>query len=1026
MYKELIRQTTYMLNHYAVSALCSEPRGGRTWFINNELCTPQNLSENNAVAIVFDIPPATAATPSEHTASAKPLLSQLIAALNREVKDPVFMDISFKNDNSLWFAAKRVQIRHKDKKRIYLILDSFENLFTYPTETQQELAIALTSVTDNQIPQPIADTLNKMLMGETENPLSGDAVTEMYSNFNFGILISIEKSLLPNAAALTSEFGNIISRNSEMPATNRSPEDNLYLLAMSKVDLPDEESKVSAFIQSEMLINGGSPTPAFRESAIHRHGINPRTLDTLTQNNVLQRRVLPSGLIYYTPAYQNFAQDFHKAHKDVKGRQLPFKSISTKALGLAAAALVFIVLLAFSFHNSEYGSTLARSNMLSSFAFQKLDNDPTFSLRLAQKAIELDSTNQQAYSALLNSFYNTDIFYNISAKLSDSAGRADVAPDCNYILALEKEYDKEYYALRVETINGETLALIPHPAEITSATISPCGRFIITTAHDSIARLFTTSGKEIKQFTGHNAILYHAAFSPNSDKIATAGSDGNVVIWDTTGNKLVTLEALDGDVYYTSFSHDGKRIVTAGDDIAAKVWTSEGELITTLEIREDPRFAISVFLTAVFSPDGRYLLTTSIDRLNKNHKAKLWDKYGNELVEYTGHSDLLNSAFFSTDGQMVITASNDNNVRVYTLSGDLIKILKGHSGNVYSARFAPDGQTIVTVGSDKTVRTWDIAQRFETYPDAEGISFACFSPDCMNLAVVKDTVAYLWDLTGETAAEYVGHIKLIRSARFSHDGRFVVTASDDGSVKLWEKGGKLIKTITTHKQKANDAVFSPDDKYIVSVSSDSTLTIHNIESGENISAGGHNGEITSIDFAPAGGIFVTGGSDRKIVTHNIKGEVVSTYSGHNGKINSVSFAPNGESIVSASDDKTAVLRNINGDIKHIFKGYENKVNSAGFSPDGRYIVTTSDDGVTSIWTADGKDIIKFKQEGKAQSATFSPDGKYLIAVHSKTNGERTIKVRLLNAGDINRHIDKLELYGTVWAPDSESAERYGM
>ena len=735
---------------------------------------------------------------------------------------------------------------------------------------------------------------------------------------------------------------------------------------------------------------------------------------------------MPSGLVYYTPAYQNFEQDFKNAHKSATDKPLFKKSISTKALTLVAAAIIFIVLLAFSFHNSEYGATLARSNMLSSFAFQKLDKDPTFSLRLAQRAIELDSTNQQAYSALLNSFYNTDIFYNISAKLSDSAGRADVSPDCNYILVLEKNYDKDYYALRVESINGATLSLIPHPAEITSATMSPCGQFIITTSQDSIARIFSINGTEIKRLTGHNAILHHAAFSPNSDKIATAGSDGNVVIWDTTGNKLVTLEALDGDVYYTSFSHDGKLIVAAGDDIAAKVWSIEGELLTTYEIHEDPRFAISVFLTAEFSPDGRYLLTTSIDRLNKNHKAKLWDKYGNELVEYTGHDDLLNSAFFSKDGQMVITASNDNNVRVYTISGDLKKILKGHSGNVFSARFAPDGQTIVTVGNDKTIRTWDIAQRFETYPDAEGISFACFSPDCINLAVVKDTIAYLWDLTGETVAEYVGHKKTIHTARFSHDGKFIVTASDDGTVKLWEKGGKLIQTIITHKQKVNDAVFSPDDKYIVSVSSDSTLNIHNRESGENICGSGHDGEITSIDFAPGNGIFVTGGSDRKIVTHNIKGEDIRTFYGHNGKINSVAFSPNGESIVSASDDKTATLWNLNGDIKHIFKGYENKVNSAGFSPDGRYIVTTSDDGVASIWTTDGKDIIKFKQEGKAQSATFSPDGKYLIAVHSKTNGERTIKVRLLNACDINRHIDKLELYGTVWAPDTESAERYGM
>lgn len=1018
MYKELIRQTTYMLNHYAVSALSSEPRGGRTWFIQNELCNQQLLAENNATAIVFDIQPS--------DDNKQPLLSQLIETLNKKVKDPVFMDVSFKNDGSLWFAAKRVQIRYKDSKRIYLILDSFENLFTYPHETQLEFCNALATLTDTQLPSNISDTLSQMLMGETDNPLSGEAITAMYSSFNYGIMLSIEKSLIPNTAALVPSFSDIINHNAELPTTNDSSDDNKYLMAISKIDIPGEKTRISEFIQSEMLIDDNNTLPAFRESAIHRHGINSKSLDILTQNNILKRRVSPSGNIYYTPAYQNFASDFHKSVKSKKNTPLINKSLSTKTLAIICAAIGFVIVLAFSFRNSEYGATIARSNMLSSFAFQKLENDPTFSLRLAQKAIELDSTNQQAYSALLNSFYNTDIFYNITAHLSDSAGLSYVTQDCQYILTLEKEYDKNYYALRITTVNGEQLTLIPHPAEITSASMSPCGKYFITTSEDSIARIFNINGKELKRISEHHAILHHAAYSPDCSLIATAGSDGNVMVWDTIGNPISTINALDGDVYYTSFSYDGKRIVAAGDDIAAKVFSAEGELITTLEIREDPRFAISVFLTAVFSPDGRYILTSSIDRLNKNHKAKLWDSYGNELVEYTGHNDLLNSAFFSNDGSSVITASNDDIVRVYSLSGELKKILKGHRGNVYSARIAPDAQTIVTVGGDKTVRTWDIAQRFETYPDAEGISFACFSPDCMNLVVAKDTVAYLWDLTGEKAAEYLGHTKTINTARFSHNGKYVATASNDGTVKLWEKGGKLIKTFNTHTKQVNDAVFSPDDQYLVSVSDDSTVVINNLTTGESIRTHQHNGEVTSIAFQPNNNTFVTGSSDRKIITNNINGEVINTYIGHNGKINSVAYSSDGEHIVSASEDKTAILWNINGSVKHIFSGFENCVNSASFSPDGRYIVTTSDDGIASIWTIDGKDIIKFKQEGKAQSAAFSPDGKYLIAIHNNKSGQRTIKVRLLSAGDINRHIDKLELYGTVWAPDQESAERYGM
>lgn len=1014
-----LRQTEYLLNNKTISALYSLPKAGKTALIKNEICNPDFLAKNNAKAVVVDIPVCSNGSTT--------LTDMVSAALKADIKEPLFIDVAFKDDNSLWFAAKKLQIKNKDCKRLYLILDSFENVFTYPHDIQEAFADGLSKVINNEIPTNISDYLSQMLSGETENALSGDAVTMLYSNINIGIMISVEKSLLPNTAALSPAFADILSRATEVEKEDTQNQPNNtspYQRALSLIP-PEQHNKIANFVADEMLVgNNGEYLPAFRDSALIRHGITQQSLQILTDNGVLCRKVTPQGREYYEPAYSGFAQEFtnHRRHHNQNGNRRTRPLIWAGAAAIAVC--ICFVFLAFSLKQTvERNSSTARSNYLSTFAFQKLETDPTFSLRLAQKAVEFDTSNQQAYSALLNSFYKTDIFYNISSYLPENIIGADISNDGRYITAVEQINDKSI--LQITTTDGEIISNIPHPDIITAAAISPDGNYVVTSSYDSLARIFTIDGHLKCVINGHQSVLWRTEFSPDGTKIATAGSDGIVKIWDTTGNHIATLSRHDQDVYYIAFSPDGTHIATGGLDNTIKLWTLDGHLEKTIESIDD-NTSIKMFMSLAFSPDGKYLLTASNDLSYKGHKARLWNLNGEQVATFEGHEDWLNSAFFSPDGSMVITASRDHTVRVYDINGEQKKILKGHDSNVFSAKFSANGQEIVTVGNDFTVRTWTIGRRFETYPDAENVRAACFSPDGINIVVVKDKTAYLWDLTGETIATFNGHTATINSVRFSHNGKLVATTSYDETVRIWDTKGNIVNIIDAHHQSVNDAVFSPDDNYVVSVSNDSTIVITNLTTGENTLSQGHSSEVTSISFSPDGNCFATGGNDRKVVIHNISGDIIRTFIGHNGKINSVSFSPDGNYVVSASTDKSAVLWDKFGNIQYTFRGYGNIVNSAEFSPDGRYIVTTSDDGNASLWTPDGKDIIKFKHEGCVSSATFSPDGKYLLTTYRNSKGTRTIKVIMLDAEGINRHVDKFDLYGPVWMPDSATATKYGM
>jgi WD40 repeat protein len=107
--------------------------------------------------------------------------------------------------------------------------------------------------------------------------------------------------------------------------------------------------------------------------------------------------------------------------------------------------------------------------------------------------------------------------------------------------------------------------------------------------------------------------------------------------------------------------------------------------------------------SAVFSPDGKRIVTASYDRT-----ARVWnaDATGEPLV-LRGHENWLTSAGFSPDGKRIATTSQDKTTRVWNADGTGEPVvLRGSDAAVNNAAFSPDGKRIVTASDDKIARVW--------------------------------------------------------------------------------------------------------------------------------------------------------------------------------------------------------------------------------------------------------------------------------------------------------------------------------
>jgi WD40 repeat protein len=108
---------------------------------------------------------------------------------------------------------------------------------------------------------------------------------------------------------------------------------------------------------------------------------------------------------------------------------------------------------------------------------------------------------------------------------------------------------------------------------------------------------------------------------------------------------------------------------------------------------------------AVFSPDGRRVVTTSFDLT-----ARVWDvSTGKALTPLFRQDNLVRAAAFSPDGRRVATGGDGGTARVWdAATGRPLTPPLRQDGDIYFAAFSPDGRRLTTAGCDGSARVWQV------------------------------------------------------------------------------------------------------------------------------------------------------------------------------------------------------------------------------------------------------------------------------------------------------------------------------
>ncbi|CAO5156577.1 WD-40 repeat-containing protein [Frankia sp. AiPs1] len=264
--------------------------------------------------------------------------------------------------------------------------------------------------------------------------------------------------------------------------------------------------------------------------------------------------------------------------------------------------------------------------------------------------------------------------------------------------------------------------------------------------------------------------------------------------------------------------------------------------------------------SAAFSPDGRWLATTSKDGI------RLWDvATGRTTLTLSGRKSILvHDCAFSPDGRLLATTGADKTARLWdATTGRQALALTGHRGPVYGCAFSPDGSLVATTGTDRTVRLWgaQTGKNIATLDEHRGTVYSCaFSPDGRLLVSAGAESTLLWDVAhGEILMSLPGHTNFTGGCAFSPDGSLLATAGNEGTRLTDTSNGT---TVASLPGSAQSCAFSPDGKLLATASTDDTALLWDVATGAAIATlAGHSSTVMSCAFAPFGLLLATTSTD---------------------------------------------------------------------------------------------------------------------------------------------------------------------
>jgi WD40 repeat protein len=458
---------------------------------------------------------------------------------------------------------------------------------------------------------------------------------------------------------------------------------------------------------------------------------------------------------------------------------------------------------------------------------------------------------------------------------------------------------------RVWTVSGTnsktSQVLSGHTESISSVAVSTQGDLVATGSQDGTVRLWDLTARDpVSSGTvlrGHESGVHTVCFTPDDKMVLSAASDHAVRQWPAVrvptnsaavlfdiSNRSSSVETVSrtgtwlasegnegicvlrrltsGVVNYedrlricegiteAAFSEDEKWLVVGGDDGSLKLFnlTHASPLAMGINL---PGHMDSI-CRLVFSPDGRWLVSTSLDNKGQVWDLSLENPATNAHMLPLAEVDKLSVDFLRDSTKLVAYGvyAPINTARIWTLN-DMSKppvVLASTLRARSDWQFAHRRWLIATDGRDSAI-IWDTSQADPaagqcviTLPQKDIVN-AAVSPDDKWLVLGtgsvldKEHMVWLYDISSGhdvgPAHRLPGHASEVQRIVFDHRCQHMATGAHDKTIRVWDlTSSDLVATCKVLEDVAEPLWldFSTDDRWLVSGGRDQSPRLWDLQS----------------------------------------------------------------------------------------------------------------------------------------------------------------------------------------------------